>query len=292
MGPPSLALIARLFNPAYFLVLALFSALLSLLIAYVAARPLNDLGQAAKDLGEDLDRPPLKLKGPYEVRAASQAFNAMQARLRETLGERTRMLGAITHDLQTPLTRLRLRMEKIGDAELRGRALGDLSAMQLLIKEGLDLARSIDSPEPVSTVDLASLLEALVEDARDAGQDATLAEGPAVDVQARPQGLRRCLQNLIDNAVAHGGGAEVSHETSEGGVHVRVRDRGPGIPEEDLERVFDPFYRLEASRSRDTGGSGLGLTIARALAVRSGATLTLHNHPGGGIEATLTFQRP
>jgi signal transduction histidine kinase len=290
LAPPPPSPYARLFDPIYLSVLAFASALLALAIAYLAAKPLDRLAQAATELGENIERAPLDLEGPAEVRAASQAFNAMQNRLKETLSERTRMLGAITHDLQTPLTRMRLRIERIGDTEIRDRLVDDLAAMQLLIKEGLDLARSADSAEDWSTLDLNALLETLVEDASEAGRNVRLASACAVDVRARPQALRRCLQNLIDNAVAYGGDAEVSCEIGNGSVTVRVRDHGPGVPEDQLERILEPFYRLESSRSRDTGGSGLGLTIARGLAAKNDASLKLRNHPEGGLEASVHFK--
>lgn len=288
-APPAISVASRLRDPWFLSVLALAAAVLAFVVARIAASPLHAMAGAAAALGDDIDRPPLPESGPREVRLAAHALNHMQQRLRATLKERTRMLASIAHDLQTPLTRMRLRLEKIADPELKRRLAGDQEAMQTLIREGLDFVRSADSAEAVSLLDLRSLLESLVEDAVDAGHAATLGELCAVDVRVRPHTLRRCLLNLMDNAIFYGGSVEVSCATTGNEVTVRVRDRGPGISEEDLERVFEPFYRVEGSRSRDTGGTGLGLTIARTLAGRAGARLSLANHADGGLEAQLVL---
>lgn len=290
-APPLPSFYDRLLNPIYLTVMIAAAALLALLVAVQAASPLNRLARAAKDLGETLDRPPLPLEGPTEVRAASAAFNSMQARLRQTLGERTRMLGSITHDLQTPLTRMRLRVEKIADEDMRDRLISDLGAMQLLIREGLDLARSAEAAEVWSILDLRALLETLVDDAVEAGHDVSLDLACEIDLRARPQALKRCLQNLIDNAIAYGGRAAILCRVESRRVTIAIRDNGPGIPEAEVERVFEPFHRLEDSRSRETGGSGLGLTIAKALAQKNDATLQLRNLPEGGLEARLEFSQ-
>jgi len=280
---------SRLLDPAF---LGLFG-LGIVLLAYAAARfvssPLRRLAQAAAHLGQDLDRAPLELTGPTEVRQAAAAFNAMQARLQSHFAERTQMLAAITHDLQTPLTRLRLRLERVEDEELRERLVADLQAMRALIDEGLELARSAETAEARVMLDLDSLLESLVEDAVDAGANAEFTAGCAAVLPLRPLAVRRMFGNLIDNALKHGGSVAVSAARNPETVTVFVRDHGPGLPEELLERVFDPFYRAEDSRSRETGGTGLGLTIARMLAQKSGATLTLRNHPDGGLEARVSW---
>ncbi len=277
-------------DPVYLAILALAAAVLAFFVARMAARPLNALSRAAGNLGQDLARDPIPIAGPTEVQNAARAFNAMQTRLKRQLSERTHMLAAITHDLQTPITRLRLRLEKVEDETLRERLLADLAAMQGLVREGLDLARTAESAEAAVAIDLKSLLESVVEDAADAGQDVRLTGSVAADVRGRPQALRRLLLNLVDNALKYGGSAEVSAERGPEGVIVRVRDHGPGLPPEQIEAVFDPFVRLEDSRSRDTGGVGLGLTIARMLAEKDGANLRLRNHPEGGAEAVLTLK--
>lgn len=289
--PPRLMGESRAFDPLYLAVLAAGAALLAFLVARMAGAPLSQLADAARKLGRDLDRDPLPEDGPREVRDAAQAFNVMQQRLRRTVTERTHMLAAITHDLQTPLTRLRLRLEKVQDEELRAQLVRDLAAMQALIREGLDLARSSDSSEPVVTLDLDSMLESLVDDEAGAGRDAVFVRGCGCDIEVRAQALRRVLANLIDNAIAYGGKAEVSADRQGDDVVIRIRDHGPGVPEAELETVFEPLYRLESSRSRETGGSGLGLTIARTLAEKGGGKLTLANHPQGGLEAALVLPR-
>lgn len=276
-------------DPVFLGMLALGAALLAFYLARSAAAPLHHLSRAATELGRDLDRQPLTESGPAEVAAAAQAFNAMQKRIKGHLAERTHMLAAITHDLQTPITRLRLRLEKVADAELRERLISDLAAMQALIREGLDLARSSESAEQRARLDLDSLLQSLVEDEADAGREVSFTGGCGCDVQVQPGALKRCVSNLMDNAIAYGGSAEVSAERSGKDVVVRVRDHGPGLPEDQLEAVFDPLVRLETSRSRETGGAGLGLTIARTLAEKNGGSLHLRNHPDGGAEAVLTL---
>lgn len=271
-------------------VLALFVlsiAALAYLVARMTTGPLKKLAQAAKNLGNDINHPPLQLTGVSEIRQASAAFNAMQARIRQYIAQRTEMLAAITHDLQTPLTRLRLRLEKVADGELQQRLIGDLSAMQEMVREGLDLARSTDTNETMQALDLDSLLDSVCADATDAAQDVVLIGRVAMRAFGRPMGLRRCLVNLIDNAVKYGHEARVTVDRTKGAARIRIRDRGPGIEAAELARVFEPFYRVESSRSRESGGTGLGLTIARNIAEQHGGTIALANHPDGGLEVTL-----
>ena len=262
-------------------------AFLAYLVARMTTRPLKQLAQAAKDLGNDINHPPLDLTGADEIRQASAAFNAMQARIRQYIFQRTQMLAAITHDLQTPLTRMRLRLEKVSDSELQERLIGDLSAMQAMVREGLDLARSMDTSETMQMLDLDSLLDSVCADAAESCQRVTLSGHAGMALLGRPMDLRRCLVNLIDNAVKYGHAAKVSVDRINGAARIRVRDAGPGIPGAELARVFDPFYRVETSRSRESGGTGLGLTIARNIAEQHGGSITLANHPEGGLEATL-----
>jgi signal transduction histidine kinase len=279
----------RLVNPAFLTMLALAIGILAYVVARIASAPLKRLSKAAAELGQDLDRAPVDVSGPAEVRGAAEAFNAMQRRLQQHVNERTNMLAAITHDLQTPLTRIRLRLEKVEDEALREKLVADLGAMKALIDEGLELARSAETSEPKVMLDLDSLLESLVEDAVDAGGNAVFEQGSHAVLQLRPLAIGRLFANLIDNALKHGGSASVSASKVGSDVVVRVRDNGPGLPEDMLERVFDPFVRVESSRSRETGGAGLGLTIARTLAEKNGATLTLRNHPEGGLEAIVRW---
>ncbi len=270
----------------------LFLALIGLLayvVSKIAARPIGQLAHAASQLGQDIDHPPLKETGPREIRLAAKAFNAMQALIRRQIQHRTHMLAAITHDLQTPLTRLRLRLEKVQDQELQTKLLGDLSVMQSMVREGLDLARSMDSAEKMQRLDIDSLLDSLCADAVDAGQQVTLTGQTHAFVQAQPGALRRCITNLLDNAIKYGHTASVTAARDQEHIVIQINDDGPGIAAEELERVFDPFYRLETSRSRDTGGTGLGLTIARNIAAKHGGRLQLTNRPEGGLTATLTL---
>lgn len=266
-------------------------ALLAYVVARMTMQPLQRLARAAHGLGNDIDQPPLPERGATEIRQAAAAFNAMQERIRQHIGQHTQMLAAITHDLQTPLTRLRLRLEKVQDPALRARLVEDLSATQAIVREGLDLARSVDSSEPPQRIDLDSLLDSVCGDAADAGQRVRLHGKAGIAVAGRPSAMRRCLVNLVDNAVKYGGFAQVAVQPAtvdgKAGARIRIRDGGPGIPSGQLEKVFDPFFRLESSRSRDTGGTGLGLTIARNIARLHGGHLTLDNHPEGGLEATL-----
>lgn len=265
-------------------------AVLAALVARMATAPIKRLAQAATELGKDIGRPPLPEQGATEIRQAAAAFNAMQARIQRHLRQQTHMLAAITHDLQTPLTRLRLRLEKVEDEELRTRLVADLAAMQSMVREGLELARSTDSAEALQTLNLDSLIDSVCTDAQDAGLPVRWQGSTGTTLQARPLALRRCLDNLIDNAVKYGGSALVEARRSESGtVTISVRDSGPGIPETELGKVFDPFYRLESSRSRQTGGTGLGLAIARNIAEQHGGKIELRNLPQGGLEAMLTL---
>jgi signal transduction histidine kinase len=261
--------------------------LLAYTVARMSTRPLEDLARAATELGADIERPPLAERGPSEVRRAASAFNAMQQQIRRHVQERTHMLAAITHDLQTPLTRLRLRLEKVEDLELRERLLEDLSATRGMIRDGLDLAQSMSSEEPRQPIDFDSILDAVCADAADAGQDVTWSGRTHVSINAQPNGIQRCLANLVDNALKYGGFARVTASREDGKVVVRVRDGGPGIPDSLLEKVFEPFFRLERSRSRETGGTGIGLTISRNIAEKQGGALSLSNAPEGGLVATL-----
>jgi signal transduction histidine kinase len=288
--PPRSSVIAH--KTDYSAIIALFLAsiaFLAYLVARMTTRPLEQLAQAAKDLGNDINHAPLALAGAREIRQASAAFNAMQARIREYIFQRTQMLAAITHDLQTPLTRLRLRLEKVGDAELRARLVGDLSAMQEMVREGLDLARSMDSTETMQALDLDSLLDSVCADATDASQQVSLSGRAGMALLGRPMALRRCLVNLIDNAIKYGQQARVTVERLAGSARIRIRDTGPGIAQAELARVFEPFYRVETSRSRESGGTGLGLTIARNIAEQHGGSIALANHPDGGLEVTLVL---
>ncbi|HRH88456.1 MAG TPA: ATP-binding protein, partial [Rubrivivax sp.] len=262
---------------------------LGLWAARSTVRPLSELAEAARRLAEDLNRPPLREQGPSEAVEAAQAFNTMQRRIRDGIEERERFLAAVSHDLKTPVTRMRLRAELLPDAALRERFDGDLRDMQQLLDGALDLLRGRLADEARQPVDLVALAERVVEDFSPLGT-VSLKAPEALRCVGQPQGLERALSNLIDNALKYGRRAEVEVRASpDGSVVITVDDVGPGIPPSELERVFEPFHRLEASRSRETGGSGLGLAIVRQVARSHGGDVTLANRPQGGLRATLTL---
>jgi signal transduction histidine kinase len=266
--------------------------LLTWLAVRIATRPLSRMAQAARRLGEAPEHaPPLATTGPAEVADAAAAFNQMQARVRDHVADRTRILAAISHDLQTPITRLRLRAELLDDDALRARFQSDLDAMQALVREGLDYARSMDASTPTQPVDVNGLLAALQADAADMGWQVTLHGHASAPCPARPGALRRALWNLIENGVKFGERVEIELAEGPASLTLSVRDHGPGLPAAELERVFEPFYRTESSRNRETGGTGLGLAIARNLLQVQGGSLRLNNHPDGGLQAVVTLPR-
>lgn len=263
--------------------------LLAWIAVRLATRPLSRLAAAARAIGEDPNRPPLDTSGPSEVALAAHAFNQMQERIRDHVGERTRILAAISHDLQTPITRLRLRAELVDDDTLRGRIQSDLDSMQALVREGLDYARSLDAAEPQQPIDVDSLIAALCEDARDMGWDVSVEGSSGAPCMCQPTALKRSLWNLIENGVKFGARVEVSITRSGDMLTIGIRDHGPGLPEDERERVFEPFYRTEQSRNRETGGTGLGLTIARNLLRRQGGDVRLANSVDGGLFAEVSL---
>lgn len=261
----------------------------------VAVRPLARLSDAARRLVPDVPSEMLVEVGPQEVVQAAQAFNAMQRRVAAHMAERMRMLSAIAHDLQTPITRARLRSEAIADAELRDKLQSDLRAMQGLVEEGLVYARTAQArQEPVVAVDLTALLDGLVCDAVDAGHAVSLiAPQDLKPVITRVRALQRIIGNLLDNAIKFSDApVELKVEVGARGLRISVLDHGPGIAPNQLEAVLEPFYRLESSRSRDTGGTGLGLAIANELAAALPGKLGLRNRPGGGLDAWVEFGNP
>ncbi len=229
--------------------------------------------------------------GPTEIREAADAFNQMQRRIRRFVEDRTRMLAAVSHDLRTMLTRFRLRAEYIDDDEQRAKALADLAEMQAMLDATLSFARDDASAEPRTSVDLSSLLQTLCDDLADAGQPVAY-DGPhRVTLACRPAALGRALANLIDNAVKYGGEAEVGMSDGADEVVIRIADRGPGIADSDREKVFAPFFRIEESRSRETGGTGLGLALARNIVRGHGGDITLEDREGGGLVAHVALPR-
>ena len=257
----------------------------------LATRPLAQLARAADSLGPDLRSERLPESGPLEVTRAARAFNAMQERIGAYMTERTQILAAISHDLQTPITRMRMRADMLDDEVQREKMNRDLREMEALVKDGVAYARTLHGArEAPCRIDPDAMLESLVGDYRDAGKEVTLQGRAEMPVATRPHALRRILGHLIDNGLKYAGAVEVGIAREAEGIAIRVRDFGPGIPEAELEKVFEPFYRLEASRNRDTGGTGLGLSIARQLAGAMQGALELRNHPQGGLEATLRIR--
>jgi len=251
--------------------------------------PLTALAGAAQRLGQDVNAPPIPETGSIETRQASRAFNEMQVRLRELIENRTRLLAAISHDLRTPLTLLRLRAENVPDAEEREKMLATLADMDAMVGATLAFARDEMASEPARRADLSALVQSIVDDMADAGRDVTMAPAGQILVECRPTALKRALTNLIDNALKYGKKAQVAIASAPKTIEITVDDEGPGIPEEELARVFQPFYRVEGSRSRETGGVGLGLAIAKSLIERHQGTLTLSNRAGGGLRARITL---
>jgi len=258
----------------------------------LAIRPLADLARAADALDPDRPAPRLSEAGPAEVAHAAMAFNAMRDRIAHYVEERVRILAAISHDLQTPITRMTLRAEMAEDSAGKDKLVQDLAEIQRLVREGLAYARSTHGDaEAAARIDIASFIESLAYDYQDTGKAVTTAGRIDGAIVTRPHALRRILTNLIDNALKFGGAAELSVRRDAGGaVVIAVLDRGPGIPEDQLEAVMQPFFRLEQSRSRETGGTGLGLAIAQQLALAIGGTLALRNRDGGGLCAEVALR--
>ena len=261
-------------------------------IARRLARPLRDLTRAAEGFGGQAPAEPVTPRGPSDIRRAVEAFNAMNRRTLALLDEKDRMLGAIGHDLRTPLASLRIRAENMGPEEERERLAATVEEMAATLEDILTLARTGRAREPVRPVDLAALADAVVEEFRELKRAAAFVPSPRAVLAVQPNLLRRALRNLIDNAVAHGGGASVAVEERAGEIEIRVEDEGPGIPADRLAEVMEPFRRLDSSRNRSTGVAGLGLAIASAVAQSHGGRLELANRAQGGLSAALILPKP
>ena len=276
------------FSPQALLPLLLMAAAVVLVAGWTARRvvgPMRVLAAGADRLGRGLDADPLPTTGPSEVRETTLAFNRMKDRLTRFVTERTHMLAALSHDLRSPLTAMRLRIEMLDETEDSTRLKALVEEMQAMVEATLEFARGVAKAEPAATVDLAALLGDLVSDV--GGDRARLAPSKPLFATIRPQALNRALRNLIDNAVRYGNVAHVSLRQEPGTVVIAIADEGPGLPQDQLEIVFEPFVRREGSRSRDTGGVGLGLAIARTIIQAHGGTVMLRNLPGRGLEAAI-----
>jgi signal transduction histidine kinase len=253
--------------------------------------PLASLAGAAERLGRDVTAPPLPETGTIETRQASRAFNDMQVRLRNLIENRTRLLAAISHDLRTPLTLLRLRAENVGDREERDKMLATIAEMDSMIEATLKFARDEAEAEPPRPTDLTALLQSITDDMSDAGLPVTMEPAQPIIYECRPTALKRALTNLIDNAVKYGKGAHAAIDSTSTTIEITIDDEGSGVPESELKRVFEPFYRIEESRNRDTGGVGLGLAIAQSAVQAHGGQVTLSNRPAGGLRAVVGLPR-
>jgi protein-histidine pros-kinase len=253
-------------------------------------KPVAQLAQAAGRLGDNLSSPPLAETGPSEAREAARGFNRMQERIRQQLEERGRFLAAVSHDLRTPLTRMRLRTTRLAESPDRDKLQADIDEMANMLDATLSYLRGAAQSESWQMLDVQALLETLAEDAQEAGQQVSVS-GQAAPLLTLPGALRRCVSNLLDNAIQYGQRADISLHDSAGQLVIEIADHGPGIPENRIHAVFEPFVRLEESRNRHSGGVGLGLSIALELARQHGGELTLHNRPEGGLLARLVLPR-
>lgn len=279
----------------WFLLSLFLSGAAIVVIAVLAGRrvvrPMRELAEAAGRLGRGEHVGDVTEAGPKETRETVRAFNEMQTQLDRYMRDRSAMLAAVSHDLKTPITSLRLRAEFIDDQEMRGKILATLDEMQSITESTLDFIREDASRDPGRSTDISALAESIVTDFTDMGRPAEFSGVLGAMVVCRATSIRRALRNLIDNAISYGGHARVFVETDVDKVDVHIDDDGPGIPNVDLENVFDPFVRLEDSRSRTTGGVGLGLAITRTIARAHGGEVTLENRPEGGLRATLSLPR-
>jgi signal transduction histidine kinase len=253
--------------------------------------PLGVIAAAAERLGRNVNAPPVAEAGSREMRQAAHAFNEMQGRLQRLLENRTRMLAALSHDLRTPLTLLRLRTEGLQEGEERDRMLASIGDLNAMIGAVLKFARDEAAIEARRRTDLSALVASIVDDMADAGLPVTMEPAEPTVLECQSGGLRRAVTNLLDNAMKYGKSARVELLTSPTAIKIVIDDDGPGIPDDELQRVFEPFYRLEQSRSRETGGTGLGLAIVQSIVQAHGGQITLANRSGGGLRAIVSLPR-
>lgn len=270
------------------------SLLIMIILAVIASkwvtRPLEILSRAAEKLGRDINSPPLKIFGCKEVKNAAQAFNTMQIRIKRYVDDRENLLAAISHDLKTPITRMRLRIEMCDESPFKNKLSKDLNDMESMVHTTLEYMRGNQQKENSQTMNIMALCESMQDDYFEMGMQFKI-NGSAKKIKAQPSALKRCLTNLLDNALRYSNDVSLILEDSDNQLTIKVQDKGIGLTKEQIEKVFDPFYRVESSRSRETGGTGLGLSIARNIARAHGGDLVLNSKPGFGVTAILTLPR-
>lgn len=274
------------------IVVAIGLTVLALSVAWRVSRPLRRFAAAVERLGTDIQTPLLTETGPTEIQTAARAFNITQQRIRRLLDDRNQMLAAIAHDLRTPIMRLALRAELLDDDMLRTKISSDLAEMEAMINAAIAFARAETVDEPRAMFDLANLIQAIGDELNETGQRVRVTAPAAVPYEGRQWALKRALRNLVENAAKYGGYADVALQVGPAAISVTIEDGGPGIPEAEMEQVFRPFYRVERSRNRETGGTGLGLTVARTIVRSHGGDITLANRSQGGLQQTVTLPRP
>jgi signal transduction histidine kinase len=267
--------------------MAIAVLLFSGMLVRILTAPLRDLSRAAERLGVDMTAPPLEESGPREVRQAARAFNNMQQRIKRLITDRTQMLAAISHDLRTPITRLRLRAELVEESEQRTKIMADLQEMEAMVASTLAFLREDSDREEARVISVDALLETICDDMSDAGHEVRFEACDRANLRCRQLSMKRAFTNLIDNAVKYGGTAVVTLYRGSDAIRVEIDDAGSGIPEDLHEKVFTPFFRAEQSRNRATGGTGLGLTVARSVVRAHGGDIELTRSPMNGLRVTV-----
>jgi len=267
--------------------------LFAIIVVRHMTAPFRHFSDAADRFGSDLDAPPLRLDGSSEVQNVVQAFNTMQARIRKIVADRTRMIAAISHDLRTPITRLRLRAEMTEDHDQQRKIYADLDEMESMIASVIAFAREETDRHEMERIDAKALIQSICDDANDAGHEVHFVDSglERIPIVCDRLAVRRAITNIVMNAVRYGGSARVDLVEEHGHIHVLIDDDGPGIPKDQMDLAFEPFTRLEGSRNRDTGGTGLGLYIARSVVVRHGGVVSLTNRPEGGLRVEIDLPR-
>lgn len=273
---------------AILLVSVLFLALIAVRLV---TNPLKQLKHAAEGLGKNIQQSPMNETGPSEIAETARVFNKMQQRLQNYIEDKTNILSAVSHDLKTPLTRMKLRTELMDDNELKEKTLNDLNDMETMVCATLDFMRGIETKEVNQSIDLMALIESIQDDIEIVGKKVVLQGEIKQPYEGKPLSLKRCINNLLENAIRYGGEAKISLTDTIDNITILICDKGPGIPESEIEKVFEPFYRLDTSRSQNSGGTGLGLGIARNIARAHGGELSLFNNKEEGLCAQLTLPR-